>query len=928
MSGRSTKNNFSKKSNSYHMYTAWVIAVFSFVLYANTIANDYNLDDELVTKGHPLTSKGISGLINIFSSPYFSDASGNVYEYRPVVLATFAIEHQFFGDSPQVGHFINALLYGLLIFVLFKLLRSLFENYNILLPLGATLLFAAHPIHTEVVASIKNRDEILAFLFGVLALQMAVNFIKSNKYPYLLLTIFLFLLGLLSKKSMLPFAIIIPMALIMFKQPKFTHLIYIIVPLSIISSSTSYFFNINTRIIFSIFIITVPLCLYILNEIKSVYHLKNHLKDFIKNNFRFSFEQKESIEYSIIKTDTKKFFISLMVISLFLCFVGLINTSKYILAIVFVINFLVYFLAISKDKEYILISITLSAILLLAYFSIAAGIILVFAYFLKNFNYKRGIHLLCVAIFIIPLLLFFDFEYIYLFLITGLIFLSFQIKKAHLVSAITSLLLTFIYITVKVSIKTIDIETIFISTAFIIVGFSFNSNIFASYKLKTTITFIISLFILSEVFFAINYIPNIEFIKSDNLSKSTEIMPASGRSLDFAEMPLKQTSPIAVRAGTAFMTMAFYLKLLILPHPLGFYYGFDMIPIVSISNHWAIISFILHITLFFMALFWFNKNKIISFAILYYLISISIFSNIVAPVAGLIGERLTFTASLGFCIALAYLLLKISKIKADANPNLIKTNKIYLWGIIVIISLYSFKTFSRNTEWKNHITLFGSDMVYLNRSAQANNMYAGALIEYLQKEKNAQKRNQMFDMAIEHFKKAINIYPDFYNASYNLGKAYYFTKKYDDAISTFEQTLKIDSSEYMIYMYLGIVNDEKSNYEKSKYYYLKTIEKKPDFVDAYTNLSALYLKYNETQKAIETNLEILKIIPNAYDPTLNIGKIYFAAKDLPSALVYFEKAFALNKNDKNLINALYEINKSMGNVEKADYYLNLLRKPA
>ena len=107
----------------------WGVVIMSFFLYANIINNAYNLDDELVTRNHPLTSKGFSALGKIFSQPYYADASGNVYEYRPMVLASFAVEHQLFGENPKISHFINALLYTLLIFVLFKLLVLLFSFF-------------------------------------------------------------------------------------------------------------------------------------------------------------------------------------------------------------------------------------------------------------------------------------------------------------------------------------------------------------------------------------------------------------------------------------------------------------------------------------------------------------------------------------------------------------------------------------------------------------------------------------------------------------------------------------------------------------------------------------------------------------------------------------------------------------------------------
>ncbi len=66
----------------------WEILIFSFafLLYLNCIPNSYNMDDELVTRNHRLTSKGISAIPEIFTSFYYKDESGYAYEYRPVVL--------------------------------------------------------------------------------------------------------------------------------------------------------------------------------------------------------------------------------------------------------------------------------------------------------------------------------------------------------------------------------------------------------------------------------------------------------------------------------------------------------------------------------------------------------------------------------------------------------------------------------------------------------------------------------------------------------------------------------------------------------------------------------------------------------------------------------------------------------------------------
>jgi hypothetical protein len=62
------------------------------------------------------------------------------------------------------------------------------------------LLFIVHPIHTEVVANIKSRDEIFALLFFILACnQLYSTGVKTNKS--ILLASFFFLLALLSKEG-------------------------------------------------------------------------------------------------------------------------------------------------------------------------------------------------------------------------------------------------------------------------------------------------------------------------------------------------------------------------------------------------------------------------------------------------------------------------------------------------------------------------------------------------------------------------------------------------------------------------------------------------------------------------------------------------------------------------------------------------------
>lgn len=196
-----------------------LIFLISFLYYGNTIGNGYSMDDELVTEGQANVSKGFSGIPAILTSRYSVNESQN-YEYRPVVLISFAIEHQFFGENPAVSHFINIVLYALIGVVLFRLLFLMFQHQHWLLPAIVTIVFLIHPIHTEVVASLKNRDELLSFLFSLLSLRQFILFARNQGIKQVIFAVLFLSMALLSKVSAMTMIATIPVAVYYFTDIK------------------------------------------------------------------------------------------------------------------------------------------------------------------------------------------------------------------------------------------------------------------------------------------------------------------------------------------------------------------------------------------------------------------------------------------------------------------------------------------------------------------------------------------------------------------------------------------------------------------------------------------------------------------------------------------------------------------------------------
>lgn len=190
-----------------------IAAAFGFLLYAQTINYEYTLDDDAVIENNYIVHQGISATGTLLKTSYLAGSnSGQDVLYRPLSLIMFAAEWQLQPDSPALSHFINVLLYALTGLLLFRLLSRLFNN-NILFSFLTTMLFMAHPLHTEVIANIKSRDEILAFLFSIIAIGSLLDYLTSNKSIKIIIAAGAFFLALLSKESAVTMLAVIPLLL-------------------------------------------------------------------------------------------------------------------------------------------------------------------------------------------------------------------------------------------------------------------------------------------------------------------------------------------------------------------------------------------------------------------------------------------------------------------------------------------------------------------------------------------------------------------------------------------------------------------------------------------------------------------------------------------------------------------------------------------
>ena len=217
-------------SNPYLPYI--IILLFSAGIYFNTLSNKYALDDPLIFTENKFAMQGFAGIKDLMTHDAFegffgagSGESSTGGRYRPLSLVTFAMEVQFFGLNPKVSHGVNILLFTLTCLILYHLLIYLIpvkknSPFYLSIPFIATMLFAGHPIHTEAVANIKGRDEIMSLLFSLLALFATIKYVKTQKISHLIWGSVIFLFALLSKENAVTFIAIVPLTYFFFTQAK------------------------------------------------------------------------------------------------------------------------------------------------------------------------------------------------------------------------------------------------------------------------------------------------------------------------------------------------------------------------------------------------------------------------------------------------------------------------------------------------------------------------------------------------------------------------------------------------------------------------------------------------------------------------------------------------------------------------------------
>lgn len=334
------------------------------------------------------------------------------------------------------------------------------------------------------------------------------------------------------------------------------------------------------------------------------------------------------------------------------------------------------------------------------------------------------------------------------------------------------------------------------------------------------------------------------------------------------------------KMATIFFTLGQYIKLLFFPHPLTHDYYPYHVGTMNFGDWRVILSFLMYVGLGIYALLGILKKDIVAFGIAFYIITLSIVSNIVFPVGTNMAERFMFMPSVGFCLVMGVLAYRFGKYLSGEKKLAVSHFNMPLGIIAITVLLFSYKTVDRTDAWKDNYTLFSTDIEVSKNSAKLRNSMGGATIEAATKlaETNPE-RNILLNEAVVHLNEAIRIHPSYKNAYLLLGNAHQYLKKFDEAIQFYNQALRLDS-EYadaennltLAYRNGGKYHGEVTrNLQKSIQYLEIAHQRDPSDIETLRLMGIAYGMSGNGGKAVEFLEKALKLQPNNPSIMFNLG---------------------------------------------------------
>ncbi len=264
----------------------------------------------------------------------------------------------------------------------------------------------------------------------------------------------------------------------------------------------------------------------------------------------------------------------------------------------------------------------------------------------------------------------------------------------------------------------------------------------------------------------------------------------------FDDNPLVAESSIITRILTAFYVLNHYIYLILFPINLSGDYSYNQIPVIrSLLTNGIIISIICILLLIIIIIIKRKKYPTVFFAIFFFIASYIMVSNIFFLIGTIMGERLIYLPSIGFCILFGLIFNKLF----EKSPK----RFIFILAIILIciIGLYSLRIVIRNKDWQDNFKFFKKLVKTSPNSAKAHINYALVL-----------KIEKRYQEQINELQTAMSINPKDTIAPIRLAEAYLKMDKQEEAEKIIIRAIRNNPKDTSLLEFYSTMKRNKKDY--------------------------------------------------------------------------------------------------------------------
>ena len=224
------------------------------------------------------------------------------------------------------------------------------------------------------------------------------------------------------------------------------------------------------------------------------------------------------------------------------------------------------------------------------------------------------------------------------------------------------------------------------------------------------------------------------------------------------------------------------------------------------------------------------------------------FLGVLIPMIGLVqvgpqprADRYTYLSQIGLCILVTWGVMGIFAKRRHRDHALAVTASLIIAALVV-------RSRFQISSWRDSVSLWQNAIEETSDNYIAENALGSVLL-----------RKQQPELAMGHFRKAMEIKPDYMDAYMSAGTALMGMGQIDQAIGYFQRTLQF----------------------------------KPDFAEAWSNLGTAFLKKGQPDDAIGHYRQAAALEPASADLQYNLGRAYASESDWGRAIDYYRAALRI-----------------------------------